>query len=509
MGMASQQEGVLTADMGFLWIQPDGPNTELLPLGCHDMGDIAQPQGDISLRYCPDASAPGRWKVASRRKGPPGEVTSTVTTYVKKVRDYLQTYGDCGALYVHQSECGKKDVVLNYDAGSLLYDAIVTNKTKTNTAMREGSDAAEQSFDVSASPPLSEYWKLVVTALTTTEANDLTDIAICGEDLCWGACGPTSDKCDDLCATAAAGTGVTANVICSADAGNAWAATAADPFAIDEDIAFIVCFAIDRNTIRRLVGRGTTDAGNPAEIAYSDDAGATWTLVNVGTTNGEYFIGGGSGWAYSQRYIWTVTDGGLIYFSDDGGVTWTQQVTANAVALNYVHFADHRNGIVVGDTNVIYSTVDSGAHWTAETGPAAQAAADILCCRVLDRYRWWLGYDDGEVWFTNDAGATWTQRLIPAPAGAATVDEVKDMDFYNHYHGCLAVDWTDGSSNNRGAIYRTFNGGFDWEVYPIADTFDLDGTPGLRSIIMCDENTIYAVGDLVSAVGSIYTAQPS
>ena len=48
-----------TAAMGAVWVQPDGPNTEVLYLGCHDVGDIVQPQGDVATRFCPSVEGPG------------------------------------------------------------------------------------------------------------------------------------------------------------------------------------------------------------------------------------------------------------------------------------------------------------------------------------------------------------------------------------------------------------------------------------------------------------------
>ncbi len=44
----------LLSGEGAIWVQPDGPNTETFYLGCHVLGDIDEPRGDLSLKYCPD-----------------------------------------------------------------------------------------------------------------------------------------------------------------------------------------------------------------------------------------------------------------------------------------------------------------------------------------------------------------------------------------------------------------------------------------------------------------------
>ena len=492
-----------SADMGFLWAQTD-PNTEPLPLGCHDVADIAQPQGAVTLRYCPDPSGPGKWEVAQRRQGPPAEVTTTVTTYFGKVADWLQKIKCFAALYVHQSTCGARNLFGNYDAGNQLYEPFFTNKSKSNLAMRETNDASEQSFDLSAAPPLQEYWKLSLTSLVTASVIGFNDIAICGEDLCWGACGPSSEACDDLCVGAGIGAD---NVECTSDGGATWTATALDPFLITESVASLVCFPVDRGVIRRLAACGVTKVAGGPEVSYSDDDGATWTGVTVDALAvGAIFVAGGALWAVDMYHIWGVTDDGAIYFSSDGGVSWTEQATANVAILHHIHFCDEYNGLAVGATNAILSTKDGGAHWTIETGPAAQAAVTAGSCTILDPYRWWVGYDDGTLWFTNDAGTTWTQRVLAMPAGAASVDAINDQSWFNHFHGCLAVDYTAGA-NNMGAIYRTVNGGYDWEIIAIPTAFDAADT--INSVVMCDPNKIYAVGGLENALGTIFTAQPS
>src|SRR5690606_27178368 len=93
----------------------------------------------------------------------------------------------------------------------------------------------------------------------------------------------------------------------------------------DEAISAGVCFAIDRNTRRILVFRGTTDVSAPAEAAYSDDGGTTWTNVNIGSDNGEFVSSPKAVHAINQYNIWAGTNSGRIYFSNDGGGTWVAQ----------------------------------------------------------------------------------------------------------------------------------------------------------------------------------------
>ena len=496
-----------SADMGAVWIQPDGPNTAPQYLGCHDVGDITAPQGDVTVRFCPDPSGPGKWEAVLRSQGPPGEVTTTVTTYAGTNRDWLQRIVCPAPIYVHQSLCGRKNVFLNYDEGTQLQDGRITSRSKSNAAMREGTDASEMGFDITAKPPMVEYWKWILTRSVTEEAFDLYDIAACEMDVCWGACGPTTEKCDVMYITCGAGTAAPANILESIDGGLTWTAVAG-PWAASQNISTIVCFPVSRTVTRIIVGIGTA-LGTPCEAAYSDDGGDNWTATVIGTTDGEYFMWTGGLWAIDNYHIWGVTSAGNIWFSNDGGASFAEQqpgLTANA--LYYVHFCDENNGLTVGAANTIAWTNDGGAHWTLATGPAVQGAVVARCCWMLDANRWWVGYDDGEMWYTNDGGVTWAQRTVDTPTGAVSVDSIRDMFWMDHYHGVFVANWTGAATAQRGSLHRTFNGGHDWEVYLIDPVFDADTDPGPASVIMCNYNRAVTVGTL-STTGVIIDASPS
>ncbi|MFG0252983.1 MAG: hypothetical protein ACF8NJ_08935, partial [Phycisphaerales bacterium JB038] len=54
---------------GALWIQRNGPGTRPVFLGCHQLGDVDEPQGDTEAIYCPDPSGPSRFKVVGSIEG--------------------------------------------------------------------------------------------------------------------------------------------------------------------------------------------------------------------------------------------------------------------------------------------------------------------------------------------------------------------------------------------------------------------------------------------------------
>lgn len=482
------------ARMGVIWVQPGGPNSECFPLACHDLGDIAEPQGDITTKYCPDPANVEEWVPVLQSQGPPGRPTTSITTHVGKTSDWLERQKRCVMpVYINQRHCGRADTFLNYDRYFSMKHNLFTDKGLTNLVSREGTDASEQSFGLSAVPEVVRIFPLKLNRQDTAETDALNDIAFCNDPRCAGPCGPAQDVCQLGYAVADGAALLTANVERTADGGvSGWAATATDPFGAAEIIASDVCFDLDQDTRRLVVGRGTADVGNPAEIAYSDDEGATWTLVNVGAANGEFFFWNGALFALDRRHVWAGLNSGDLFFSSDGAQTWTEVVTANAGVeeITYIHFADEMHGLFVGDQNIVYYTEDGGVHWAGLVGP--NPATRLNCCSVIDPYRYWIGDAGGQLWFTADGGTTWTERV--GFTGAGTLTGINDVMFIDEYHGAFVATWTAAGPLYKGSIYRTWNGGHDWErLTPVDDTFD---SGGFNAVWMCHPNLIFAVGEI-------------
>src|SRR3972149_12276387 len=106
---------IFLAGEGALWILPGGPNTAPDFLGCHLLGDVTEPTGDVTLGYCPDPSGPNRFKVKYSFQGVPGVVTTSITTDVQATAAALEDIACPVPLFVMQSQCGRKDVFANYD----------------------------------------------------------------------------------------------------------------------------------------------------------------------------------------------------------------------------------------------------------------------------------------------------------------------------------------------------------------------------------------------------------
>jgi len=486
---------------GILWIQPDGPGTKLYPLGCHNLGDLSAPRGDVTVRFCPDLSMINSWYVSAEFQGAPTAVTTSVEADVEEFMDWLERVVECGApLYVNKYKKGRRDVFPGYTRGWLLPTARITGETLSNLYAKdaENQDMSMQSFDISSSTWL-KYFRLVASREETTETEALNDIDFGNAMACWDECGGAKGVCED---GAAAGDPVPGSASSLADVlfktkATDWTAGAANPFATDEIISSIVRVQIDDETMRVIVARGTTDAANPAEIAYSDDNGATWNLVNVGATLGQYVARQGGLFALDPHNVWCVLTGGGIAQSTNGGESWT--VVHDAILttedLNMIHGPDENHLVVVGDNDTILVTIDGGVNWYVPDNVTG-SGDDLYCVAALTDCRWWIGTGSGNLYKTIDAGETAMTLVTFSGSGAG---EVVDIEFvetspYNLFCGYLVHN----TAAPVGRVFHTVNGGYDWRQVAQMPT-----NAGLNAIAVCDCNQAKTVGEVQGTTAMI------
>jgi hypothetical protein len=487
-----------TSGEGALWVQRDGPNTIPVYLGCHQLNDVDKPEGDVELIFCPDESGPNRFKTVGSLQGAAGAITSSIVTDVTDEIDELERAECPFTLFVHMSERGRRDVFANFDRTYVFSNVRITNRGLSNLTARTPDDNArsEQTFDVSAEELLN-LKEPTINRQSISETSNINDITFCNDEACRTERDPATAVCQTGFAVTDAPTGspsTTANVLVTTNGGT-WAATGADPFAVTEDIIAVECFQLGRDTVRVVVARGTTDAGNPAEIAYSDDSGTTWTTVNVGSVNGQYAPTRFSLFARDRNLILFGTQDGYIYKSTDACLTWTaiESGTIHVGAWNAIRFSDENVGWAVGAANILAKTVDAGVSWTQVTGPTARAADAAIALDVLDRNRVWVGYDSGNLHYTLDGGATgnasWTERSFTG----AGVGDVRDVKMFGESLGFLLTD----NASPVGTVHWTIDGGYTWS------TLTTPTNVGLNASFICDKWTFFVCGEAQGGTGYI------
>lgn len=475
-------EKTYTGKDGALWVQ-EAPAHVPEYLGCYDLDDISADQGGISLIQCFDVN--GQYQTRGFIEEAPSPITTTLTTFLGKTAEFLERLPCPFVLHVNLRCGGRADVFGNYDRAVILQVAKITNRTLKGLVVRANPAAAEQSFDVSILPPFIDIYNLTPQRQGITETRAANDIFFLDSEQCASDCNIGHALGDlGIIGTDGAG-GVTANVHLTDDGGVTWVVAAADPFAVAQNVSAVAGLYIGRDTIRWLAARGTTDAGNPAELAYSDDDGATWTNVDVGSTNAQFTPNKKGIYVADQFNIWVVTSGGYIYKSEDGGVTWTAQHagTLTVQNLHIVRFqkGSRKVGWAGGASNTLLNTID-GETWSLVTAPAAEAGNILHALEVIDRHHVWIGYASGRQYYTEDGGLTWTEYTFSG-SGAGSV---QDIAFANPLAGFMLHN----TGGPVGTAFFTRDGGYTWEAL-VTPT-----NTGLNSVSALKSNLAYVAGEV-------------
>lgn len=480
-----------------LYVQPAGPNTPTRFLGCHTISSATRPRGNNTLNHCPDPINPGRYIVSSKTKAPPGLVTLTIESKMYRLFDYLEDLNCPVPIIAQVTSCAPKNQFSNWDRAFIFLNADVVQEA-LNNLVSGGADDNEvmQSFDMEADDIVRLVPLRVTRDSSIAETQALNGIFACDQDICAGPCGAANERCDTFYAVGDAVVGSAAGrANLWINRNGTWTVAAADPFDTGENISAGACFRLDRSTQRILVFRGTTDAGAPAEAAYTDDGGATWVTVNIGTENGEFIPGQKAVTVLDQNNIWVGTSEGRIFFSSNGGASWQVQEDQGiqAGAWNWIHFIDDRTGFAGGDTDSIAVTIDGGEVWSQVN--ATGSGDNIVAGGVVDTNTFWVGTDGGELFYTSDAGVNWDERDFVG-SGAGQVDDVM---FVNNMNGFMSVR----NVSSKSTFLQTRNGGFTWEV------IETTNNAGINSLIACGNNKVMAVGEAAGGRPVIYKLQPS
>jgi photosystem II stability/assembly factor-like uncharacterized protein len=112
--------------------------------------------------------------------------------------------------------------------------------------------------------------------------------------------------------------------------------------------------------------------GDRGVIWHTDDAGLTWRQQPSPVScslNGVFFVDGHHGWAVGgQCQPYSGATRGVVLRTDDGGVTWQQLPLPLLPSLSGVRFFDRDHGIAFGQSATfspsgVYSTRDAGKTW--------------------------------------------------------------------------------------------------------------------------------------------------
>lgn len=485
------------------WVQfADG--LEVYPLGrCTTIDTLTDPRTGTEPILCLDAE--GNYVQDGEMLTAPSQPTFAVTELIEKAASYMEQIKEARCrfnFYVTASDCGKRSVWTNRERVFVYRNARILD-SPVNTPRTMDTDAkVEYGFNMTAWIGRGDHRPLTAARISTSETVALNDIQACS-GRCADGCGSRIEICQVLWVAADAVPAAIPDVLYSNDSGATWTSPASG-FAADENIMADACVEVDADTTRLITVRDA-DVANPLEIGYSDDNAVTWTMVNVGATNAEAAVGGGSMFALDADNIWICTDDGRVFYSSDAAVTWTDQTTALAAsganALNAIHFADSNVGYAVGASDTVIRTLDGGDNWAAMTATGSGDGLNTVHC--FNENRVIVGTDSvvsaSPVYMSYDGTTNWT--TITEGLGIEATDTVEDITFMAH-SGIAGLDDLCGyliknTSAPVGTVYKSVDGGFSWSAVTTPTN------SGLNSIYICNANQAYTVGEVDSATSFI------
>jgi len=139
-----------------------------------------------------------------------------------------------------------------------------------------------------------------------------------------------------------------------------------------------------------------------AIFSMTTDGGETWGLGIFVDSEPDWF---GVEY-YSENLLWMVGSAGSIQYSDDGGNSWTDQVSGTIEVLHDVDFYDENNGWVVGTDGTVLKTNDAGTTWESITN-AALVGGDVFAVAALSADEVLIA-GQKVLSHTSDGGDTWT-----------------------------------------------------------------------------------------------------
>ena len=157
-----------------------------------------------------------------------------------------------------------------------------------------------------------------------------------------------------------------------------------------------------------------------------------------------------------------VGQGGFIYKTTDGGLTWAMLNNGiGGVSFYDLEMFDDNAGLAVGDNGYFLRTANGGTRWDTGrvqvTGVVVGRNESLQAVSVVDaNFAVAAGYD-GVVYKTFDRGVTWQSIGYPNLPGVFYISDVK---FIDHNIGYV----TGSRPGIPNSLYKTIDGGTTWTV---------------------------------------------
>lgn len=396
----------------------------------------------------------------------------------------------CQNLFILRlGECARPDQLSEWDSLIIVQGAQAGGDFDAGTLKQfDGNDPLE--FNITYN---HLGWERILPVYTGEKADailtrEVLDIAYAGEASC-GFCSAYTDGCEALYA-------LTNNLPSSPGLSSALVYTTDGSTYNSVDIQAL---AGNSGTALNVVGSYlvvVSEAGeNHVYINRSSISATGWSAVSTGyvASNGPLCI-----FALAPQLVFIGAENGYVYKSSDitSSVTVVSDGSETTEDLHAIHAAG-QTVVAVGDNNAVLVSNNLGTTWTALTGPAV--GVNLNTVWVLNQNQWYIGTNDGKLWYTTDGGTTWTERGI-----SSAITSIEDLAFAPDFSVVGALVAVEGAASY---IYRTYDGGRTWsrQVPAIRNL----GTAPQRynAVAVCGTHNIAAGGLMAALDGVIAVAE--
>ncbi|MBN9393094.1 MAG: hypothetical protein J0I20_33990 [Chloroflexi bacterium] len=449
--------------------QPGGPGPEQARLfGGSDMSYIQiegagiELLGDVNASFMNDPRRVGQYTPTAIMTTAPSLPTATVTFSERKggIPRQLMGFGCKANFYELVGTCKDPgDFLRGWSEYVMIYSQGTVKKVDLGDRTSfEGNDRLEGSLDIT--------WgrnPYPVGVLNFGPAGIGTVTAIKVEDICYGSqiqcdanCGISNDGSRFIYAAVDGAAAAKPIVVYSTDYGANWTqyiltlgANAEIPSAIDVVGSYLVVVTKTAGGANQ-GGYYYTDINNNTGVPNS----ANWAKVTTGFINlasrapNDIYVA-------NTNEVYFAADGGYIYKSTD----ITQGVVVNnagaTVTTNLLRIRGLDNTIIAtGSTSAVIVTYNSGKVWGVPTTSPTTGPVGVQAVALQNPSFWWVGTDDGRLFYTVNRGETWVQKRFSGDGAGQVRDIVwatPEVGYFSHSTTAPAA-----------RIFSTYDGGFSW-----------------------------------------------
>lgn len=135
-------------------VQIGGPGNPWAYLSsCASLAGVTIPKGETERRWCQDPSAANQFRVSSKFKLAPDQISGELMTKLGKI-DYLEKLDCSFALRVRYASCGERDDQTNYDLMIAFCNVDITEVSFEDMAV---TDPANQDEILVTTPWTADY----------------------------------------------------------------------------------------------------------------------------------------------------------------------------------------------------------------------------------------------------------------------------------------------------------------------------------------------------------------